>query len=161
MPLPSELNQLRRLIGDNSINNTTDQALIGLLNDTTLELTGHNFPTPLYAFDSLIMQYHNEVIIKAAINWWWDYLSKLQARVSTTVGAASQNLDALWQRALQMIQQLEERYEQVAQLYITIVEGNSSRWSKQTLRRIGGTEEENTPIPAPFSGLQPFQGLQP
>jgi hypothetical protein len=75
------------------------------------------------------------------------------------MGAASQNVSEKWQRALQMVTALEERYDDIQELGDTIIEGNYSRFSKQTLRRIGGVSEEETPIPAPFSGLGPFWSI--
>lgn len=161
MPNSSEIAQYRRLIGDYGVNAVPDTDCINAMNDATWELTSHNFSTPLGSIDFLDVSFHNEIIWKAAINFWWNRVAQLQAKLSTTVGGASQNVSEQWQRALQMVQELETRYAEIQQLGITFNIGNASRFSKQSLRRIGGIREENTPTPAPFSGLDPFQGLQP
>jgi predicted phosphohydrolase len=156
LPNSSELNQYRRLVGDIGINAiSADDIVIGL-NDATWELTSHNYSTPIGAFDAMPVIYHNEIVWKAAINYWWNQVAYLQAKLSTTVGSASQNVSDKWTRALQMVTALEARYDEIQELGETILEGNFSRFSKQTLRRIGGVEEEQTPIPAPFSGISNF-----
>lgn len=161
MPNQNEANQYRRLIGDFEVGNFSDLDVITALNDATWELTSHNYSTPINQFDFMDVSFHNEIIWKAAINFWWSQVAMLQARLATTVGTASQDVTEKWHRSLQMVQECEQRYAEIQQLGITFNIGNSSRFSKQSLRRIGGVEEENTPTPAPFSGLQPFQGLNP
>lgn len=141
----AELNQLRRLIGDHSLATPThaDAELQQLLNETTLELT-RSFATPLVNFSALYHQHHNEVIYKAALNWWWNRLGQLQERHSLTVGSAAVDVSEKWQRAMQMISTLQVQYDAIQLLNSDITIGNYSRYSKQTLRRIGGVEEENT-----------------
>ena len=156
MPNSSEINQFRRLVGDWSVNKITEEDIVAYLNDATWELTSHNYSTPVGIFDYMNVAYHNEIVWKAAINYWWNQVAELQRKLSTAVGQASQDVSQKWTRALQMVQALEERYAEIQQLGITVIEGNSSRFSKQSLRRIGGVEEEDTPIPAPFSGLNPY-----
>lgn len=152
MPTQSEINQFKRLIGD--FNNATPlmstPAITTLLNDTVLELTGPQFATPIYAFDSLFQQYHVEVIYKAALNYMWNRLGELQEKHSISMGSAAQNVGEKWDRLMQMIQWLQAEYDKIEQLQIVISTGNYSRWSKQTLRRIGGTSEENTKPTNPF-----------
>lgn len=160
MPNQSELNQYRRLVGDYRANKISDNDVVIALNDACWELTSHNYATPVGVFDSLYTVYHNEVIYKAAINFWWERVSVLQDQLSTTVGGASQQVSDKWTRALQMVAELETRYDAIQQLNVTIIEGNFSRFSKQSLRRIGGVSEEDTPIPAPFGGLSPYSGYQ-
>ena len=161
MPNSNEINQFRRLIGDYNRNEYSDNDCFSSLNDATWELTSHNFSTPIGSFDMMDVSFHNEIIWKAAINWWWDRVAYLQKRMSTTVGAASQDASQLFDRAMKMIEKLQAKYDEIQQLGITFNVGNSSYFSKQSLRRIGGIEEENTPTPEPFSGLNPYQGLQP
>lgn len=158
MPNVSQINQFRRLVGDFKANKVTDNEIVTYLNDAVWEVTSHNYATPIGVFDSIAVTYQNELIWKAAINYWWNEVAILQAKLTTTVGQASQNVSELWTRALSMIQVLQAQYDEIQQLGITIIEGNSSRFSKQSLRRIGGVEEEDTPIPAPFSGLNPYSG---
>lgn len=143
MPSTAELNQFRRLIGDFEAEALSDNDISDLLDDTVAELTG-NFATPLIDFDTLLTQYHNEVIYKAALNWWWNNLSELQNKHSISVGQASQNVGEKWDRAWQMIQSLQATFDQIQQLWVDVTEGNFSRYSKQTLRRIGGIREEDT-----------------
>lgn len=144
MPTAAEFNQFRRLIGDNYATPLiSDVEVTSYFNDAVWELTG-DFATPLADFDTLITQYHNEVIYKAAINWWWNDLAVLQDRHSITVGQQSQNVSEKWDRAMKMIEALQVQYDIVQQLRVDITIGNYSRYSKQTLRRIGGIREEDT-----------------
>lgn len=143
MPTQAELNQFRRLIGDFETEVLTDSDIESVLNDAVSELTG-NLATPTVDFDLLLAQYHNEVIYKGALNWWWNQLSELQNKHSISVGQASQNVSEKWDRAWQMIQSLQATFDQIQTLWVDIVEGNYSRYSKQTLRRIGGIREEDT-----------------
>lgn len=147
MATTQEYNQFRRLIGAGSATPTvviTTTEIDSYLNDTVLELTGSVFATPLNDFDTLVEQYHREVIYKAAINWWWNELAELQSKHSIQVGVTSQNVGEKWDRAWQMIQSLQATYDQIQALWQQVTIGNFSRYSKQTLRRIGGVEEENT-----------------
>lgn len=143
MATDQEYNQFRRLIGDFDNQLLTTGEIDSWLNDAVMELTG-DFSTPVVVFTTLVTMYHNEAIYKAAINWWWNELSKLQDRHSITVGQASQNVSEKWQRVMQMITSLQTYYDDIQQLKQDITIGNFSRYSKQTLRRIGGIEEENT-----------------
>lgn len=144
MPSTSEYNQFRRLVGDFTAQSLSTNYITALLNDTTYELTG-DFATPITSFDTLLTQYHNEVIYKAAINYWWNDLSELQEKHSMTLGGgATQNVGEKWDRAWQMIQSLQATYDQIQMLQVDITIGNFSRYSKQTLRRIGGIREEDT-----------------
>lgn len=144
-----ERNQFRRLIGDFKTTLVSDANIDALFNDTVLELTG-DFATPLVDFNTLLAQYHNEVIYKAALNFMWNRLGELQEKHSISVGAATQNVGEKWDRLWQMIQWLQTQYDEIQQLRIDITIGNYSRYSKQTLRRIGGTSEENTKPTNPF-----------
>lgn len=143
MPTASEYNQFRRLVGDFQAQAIADSSIATILNDTVAELTG-DFATPVVTFDTLVNQYHNEVIYKAAINYWWNKLGELQEKHSIAVGTAQSNVDSKWDRAWQMIQSLQQRYDEIQTLWTDITMGNYSRYSKQTLRRIGGIREEDT-----------------
>ena len=83
MPTAGEYRQFRRLVGDSNSLKLGTSDIDDCLNDATYELT-IDFATPL-GFDTLLTQYHNEVIYKAAINWWWNNLSELQDRHSIQV----------------------------------------------------------------------------
>lgn len=143
MPNSSEFNQFRRLIGDMTTKAVSEEDITIALNDATLELT-RDFATPLTSFDGMVGQYHPEIIYKAAINWWWDKLGQLQDKHSTSIGQASQSVSEKWDRAYQMIQWLETQYDEIQSLKVDITIGNYSRFSKLSLRRIGGIREEDT-----------------
>lgn len=143
MPLQSEYSRFRRYVGDFNVNLIEDDFIEELLDDTTFELTG-NFATPITTFDALHGQYHDEVILKSAINWWWNRLAELQEKHSQSIGSATQEVGEKWDRAFQMIKDLNEQLDAIQQLQIDITIGNFSRYSKQTLRRIGGISEEDT-----------------
>lgn len=143
MPTTSEKNQLRRLIGDYGANTVDDTEIDAYLNDATFEVTS-DFASPVIDFDVLLVQYHPEVIYKAAINWWWQRASKLVDHHTQTVGQSSQNASEKWDRAMQMIERLETKYNEIQMLGIDISIGNLSRFSKITMTRIGGRSEEST-----------------
>lgn len=144
MPSEAEFNQFRRLIGDYEAQALPDSEVEQILNDTCWELTS-DFATPVTSFDALTDQYHTEIVYKAAINWWWNRLSDYaDNKHSVTIGSASQNVGEKWDRGWQMIQNLQNTYDQIQSLRIDIYIGNYSRFSKQTLRRIGGVREEDT-----------------
>ena len=141
------INLFRRLIGDFGVGNVTDSEALSFLDDASSELTTFNtnvYATPVYTFDGLARDYQRETTYKAAINWWWDYAAKLSDHHSMSLGSATQNVSEKWDRAMQMIGQLEIQYQQIARLEVDITHGNLSRYSKQTLRRIGGVDEEYT-----------------
>lgn len=142
MATTQEYNQFRRLIGDAKKQEVSTAEMDSYLNDAVLELTG-DFATPLTSFEVLVQQYHNEAIYKAAINWWWNLLSELQDKHSISVGGNAQTVSEKWDRAFQMIQQLQAYYDDIQALKVDITMGNLSRYSKQTLRRIGGEREED------------------
>lgn len=144
MPSSSEYNQLRRLIGDYNTNTVTTTEMDKLLNEACLELTG-DFATPIVVFDTLVNQYRFEIILRAAINFWWNKLGDYaDHKHSMTAGSMTANVSEKWDRIWQMIQNLEQQYSEIQLLRIDITIGNYSRYSKQTLRRIGGIREENT-----------------
>lgn len=147
MPVQSEYNAFRRLIGDFSKDLVDDVILDEYLDDATRESTADftdntGSPTPVTDFDVLVGQYHTEVIYLAAINWWWDIAAKAAARVSVGMGASSQTEGERWQRAMEMIAKLREEYLRIQSLGTDITQGNLSRFSKSTLTRIGGQREE-------------------
>lgn len=147
MAAPWAINLFRRLIGDFGVGNVSDEEAVSFLDDTASELTHYNtniYSTPVATLDALGEEYKRETIYKAAINWWWDYAAKLSDHHSMSLGSATQNVSEKWDRAMQMISQLEIQYQQICRLEVDITHGNLSRWSKQTLRRIGGVDEENT-----------------
>lgn len=142
MPTTSEYNQFRRYIGDygnNVVDNTTIDAY---LNDAALDLTA-DFEVPIATFDSLVRQYHPEVITWAAINWWWNVASKLVDHHSQQLGAGSHQASEKWERAMQMIEYLTTRFESIQTLGADVSIGNLSRFSKLTLTRFGGRSEED------------------
>lgn len=142
MPTDREVNQFRRMVGDYNTQSLATPVIFSYLNDATNELTG-GFATPLYSLDDIDYEHHNEVIHMAALNWWWNRLAELEDRHSINVGSAAQNVSEKWDRAMQMITNLQQDYDEIQQLRTVIKEGNLSRWSKQTLRRVGGVSEED------------------
>lgn len=142
MPTASEINQFRRLIGDYNKDVVDDADLDSYLDDAVAELTA-DFATPVIDFDILVTQYKPEVILRAAINWWWQRAAELADKHSTSVGQSAQNVSEKWDRAMEMIRRLETRYMEIQQLYTDITFGNISRFSKSTLTRIGGQREED------------------
>lgn len=148
MPTTSEYNQFRRLVGDYGANTLTTNEINSWLNDAVFELTA-DFQTsagasaPISEFDTLVQEYHPEVIYKAAINYWWSKAAELSGHLSTTVGTASQQSSDKWTRAMQMIQTLEAKYQEIQSLGIDITIGNLSYFSKQSLTRRGGQSEES------------------
>lgn len=137
----SEKNQFRRLVGDYAKNEVTDNEIESYLDDATEEATS-DFGMPVTDFDVLVKQYHPEVVYAAAINWWWDTAAKLQDRHSQTVGQASQGASEKWDRAIKMIELLRAQLDVIQLLEVDIIMGNNSRFSKDTLTRVGGVEEE-------------------
>lgn len=167
MPTKQEFNLFRRLVGDYGHNAITDQVIQTYLDDATYEVTtdfvtestqapaldSNQFssfttvtPAPLTRFDELFVQFHPEVIYKAAINWWWNRASELSGRLSQTVGQATQNVTDLYTNAMQMIANLEVRYEKIQQLGLDIEMGNISIFNKRHLQRQGGQREESALI---------------
>lgn len=147
MPTTSEYNQFRRYIGDYATASVSDTTIDSYLNDATRELTSDfvdvaGLPAVLTAFDTVVPEYHPEIILKAAINWWWNRAAELADKHSQTVGQASQNVSEKWDRAMQMIQQLQTMYDQIESLGVDITFGNLSYFSKSSLERIGGQREE-------------------
>ena len=144
MPSQAEYNQFRRLVGDYEAEALSDEEVTQNLNDACVELTS-DFATPVLTFDGLVTEYHPELVYKAAINWWWNKLSDYaDNKHSVSIGSASQNVGEKWERGWQMIQNLQSTYDQIQTLRIDITIGNYSRFSKQTLRRVGGVREEDT-----------------
>ena len=143
------LNLFSRLTGQYGLATPTISSTnaTSYLNDAAAELTSYNtnlFATPVYSLDTTPREYQREIIYKAALNWWWDYTAKLSDHHSMSIGGAAQNVSEKWQRAIQMIGTLETEYSKMSRLETDFTIGNVSRFSKQTLRRIGGIEEENT-----------------
>ena len=106
------LNLFRRLIGDFGIGNVADPEATSFLDDAATELTHYNtniYATPVATFDAIGEPYKRETIYRAAINWWWDYAAKLSDHHSMSLGSATQNVSEKWDRAMQMIQQLEQQ----------------------------------------------------
>lgn len=147
MPSVNETNQFRRLIGDygtNAVNDIEiDSYLDAACNELTMDFTDINaISAPVTDFDNIVPQYKPEVILYAAINYWWNRASVFADRLSTTVGQASQNAEVKWEHAIKMIEMLEKRYEEIQALRTDITIGNFSRFSKKTLQRYGGRFEE-------------------
>lgn len=148
MSTTSEKNQFRRLIGDFGRNNVIDSEIEGYLDDATRESTedfvnSSRVSAPVTDFDALVPIYHTEVIYLAAINWWWDFAAKESRKHSQTMGASAQNVSETYDRALQMIDRLRTEYTRIQSLGTDINMGNLSRFSKQTLTRLGGQSEED------------------
>lgn len=142
MPTASEQNTFRRYVGDYGKNTITNGDIDAYLDDATFEVTS-DFATPVTDFDVLIVQYHPEVILLAAINWWWQRAAQLTEHHTQSIGQGTQNASEKWDRAMQMIEKLEDKYLLIQQLGIDITIGNLSRWSKSSLMRLGGNSEEN------------------
>lgn len=142
MPTVSEKNLFRRLVGDFGKDEVSDSEIDGYLDDATYELTA-DFTVPVLDFDTLKAQYHPEVIYKGAISWWWNRMASLADKHSMSSGAQTQSAGEKWDRAFQIIQRLEEKYDQIQMLGTDITFGNISRFSKSTLTRIGGVREED------------------
>lgn len=142
MPTTSEYNLFRRLIGDFDKNEVPNSSLDALLDDATFEVT-NDFTPPVTDFDVLVVQYHPEIIYKAAINYWWNKLGNWTEKYSVSAGAQSQNVGERWDRVMQIIQQLEQKYQEISYLGTEIAIGNLSRFSKESLTRIGGQNEED------------------
>lgn len=142
MATASELNQFRRLIGDYGRDSVDDSDIETYLDDAVRELTA-DFTTPVADFDSLYIQYKPEVIVYAAINYWWNIAAKLVDHHSQTTGQSSHNASEKWDRAMEMIRTLREQYATIQQLGTDITQGNLSRFSKATLSRWGGVREED------------------
>lgn len=177
MPTPQEINQFRRLTGDFGINAIAEQDIAICLNDATFEVTAdfvkittrapvlsspefnqfESFtdvkPQPIRTFDELYIQFHPEVIYKAAINYWWNQAAQLAGRLTTTVGQASQQVSDLYARAMNMIAALEVHYQSIQQLGLDIEMGNISYFNKRYLERTGGEREEDSLIKG--EGTQP------
>lgn len=145
MPSVSEYNQFRRLIGKDETF-IADLNCDSYLDDACRELTQDFKNGPVTDFDTLVQQYHPEVIYRAAINWWWEYASQQTTKHNTTVGSASQDEGERWDRAMQMIERLETRFDSIQTLGTDITMGNLSRWDRTNLRRIGGESEEDAAL---------------
>lgn len=167
MPKAQEYNQFRRLVGDFAHSNITTQVIDTYLNDATAEVTAdfvttkvespvldspefNQFessttvtPAQIMTFDELYIQFHPEVIYKAAINWWWNRASEFAGHLTTTIGSAAQNVSELYERCILMIQQLETHYQAIQQLGLDIQMGNISYFNKRYLQRAGGQREES------------------
>lgn len=148
MPTASEYGQFRRLVGDYSTEVIDDGDIDAYLDDATRELTSdfvdvNGLPAPVTDIDTLVVQYHPEVIYFAAISWWWNYAADQTDQATTTVGTASEDLSTRWTRAMEMIKQLREQYDKIQLLGTDITIGNLSRFSKITMTRLGGQSEES------------------
>lgn len=147
MPSVNEKNQFRRLIGDygeDAVGDAEiDSYLDGAVNELTMDFTDTNaISAPVTDFDTLVPQYRPEVILYAAINYWWNKASVFADRLSTSIGQASQNAEVKWEHAVKMIEMLEKRYADIQALGTDVSIGNFSRFSKKTLMRYGGRSEE-------------------
>lgn len=148
MPTTSERNQFRKLIGDFGTGNVIDGDVDLYLNDATAELTADftnssMVSAPLTDFDDLVAQYKPEVIVWAAIQWWWNVASKLVQHHTQTIGQSSQTASEKWDRAMRMIEILTERFSEIQTLGTDITIGHLSRFSKSDMRRHGGQREES------------------
>lgn len=149
MPTTSEKNLFRRLVGDyGSSPKIADSEITSYLDDATAELTADfrnstGVSAPVTQFDMLVTQFHPEVIYYAAIQWWWNRLSKLADQHSQNVGPTSQNVSEKWDRAMKMIEFLTQQWTGMQTLGQDVLIGNLSRFSKRTLMRQGGQSEED------------------
>lgn len=147
MSTQAEKNQFRRLIGDFPTGKYDDAYIENYLDDAVQELTADFTDTlgvsaPVTDFDALLKQYHPEIIVWAALNWWWNRASQLSDKHSQSVGDSDQKLSEKWDRAMAMIKELEARYQLIQALGTDISIGDFSRWSKKTMSRLGGRSEE-------------------
>lgn len=150
MPTTAEKNQFKRYVGNYGATTAiSDQEIDSYLNDATLELTADftdsaGLSSPVADFDNLVPQYKPEVVLHAAIQWWWNkaavYASEMRR---ANVGDAHTEYER-WERAMEMIKSLSTRYSEIQALGTDISMGNLSRFSKQTLTRHGGVSEEES-----------------
>lgn len=148
MPTLAEKNQFKRYIGNyGAAVQISDADIDSYLNDATAELTADftdsaGLWSPVMDFDNLVPQYKPEVILYAATQWWWNKASGYAAAIKrANVGDAHTETER-WERAMEMIRLLSERYTAIQALGTDITIGNLSRFSKQTLTRHGGVSEE-------------------
>lgn len=146
----AERNQFRRYVGDFPDASVTDETIEAYFDDATYEVTtdfvdSTNAPAPVNDFDVLVVEYHPEVVVKAAINFLWNKAAKFAERHSTSIGGAAQNVSETFDRLMSMIERLETKYAEISYLGTDISMGNLSRFSKGSLRRVGGVREE-TPL---------------
>lgn len=143
MATQAEYNQFRRLIGDYGTNTIPASTIDDYLNDAAAELTA-DFTTPVAVFDSIVSQFRPEIVVWAARNYWWNLASKYVDHHSTSMGGgASHQASEKWDRAMRMIEYLEEYFSKIQTLGTDIMLGNLSRFSKRTLTRFGGVREED------------------
>lgn len=149
MATTSELSQFRRLVGDYSSSAISDAEAKTWLDDATREATEDllnykNVPTPLTDFDTLPSGTHTEVIYLAAINWWWAKAAEYTEKVSQRMGDGAVDVSTKYDRALQMIDMLQKKWEDIQVLTgADVYMDNLSRFSKGTLTRLGGEREED------------------
>jgi len=144
MPTQTEFNIFRRLVGDfESPPKIVDADLDGDLDDAAYDYSSRDYwLDPVTTFDAIPATRKIEVIYYAAIQWWWNRAAQLADKHTQTVGQASQNVGEKWDRAMQMIAQLETQLAAIVANIDVIKVGNNSRFSKVTLTRLGGVEEE-------------------
>lgn len=143
MPIPSEYNTFRRLIGDFEVDEIDDTTLESYLDDAAYEASSSEGSfTTVTEFDLLPGRYKREVIILAAINFWWQRASVYAQKLSTTTGQAAQNVSEKWERAMSMIEKLQAMYTERSVLGSEPSMGNLSRFDRGTLTRVGGKSEE-------------------
>lgn len=145
MSAMSDRNQFRRLTGDYGKNDIPDTEIEDYFDDAARQATStEGTMVTVTDFDLLDERYKPEIVILAAINWWWNRAADYTDSYSTTIGQSSEQAGVRWDRAIQMIQQLQTMYENVAVLGNDPTMANLSRYSKITLSRIGGVAEEDT-----------------
>lgn len=143
MPTLSEKNQFRRYIGNYDQTPVSDAFIDAYLDDAARELSSsEGSMVTVIDFDVLNSTYKPEVIILAAINYWWNKAAEYLTKVNMTVGQASVEPGVRYDRAMQMIERLQELHSKVAVLGSEISVNHISRFSKQTLTRLGGQREE-------------------
>lgn len=146
MPTDQDYSMFRRYVGDFD-NETIDEAVIdSYLDDATAEATAPHVSadTPIVtSYDSLNQKYAPEVVLLAAINWWWNKAANYADKLTTTVGQASEQATDRWNHAMQMIQSLQDLYSTIEILGRDPDVGNLSHWNRNTLSRVGGVSEED------------------
>lgn len=146
MPGQQDYNLFRRYIGDYDIQAVPDSTIDSYLNDATAEATaphiGPDAPI-ITSYDLLPPKYSIEVILLAAINWWWNKIGGYATLLTTTIGQASEEASDRYQHALSVATSLQQLYDNTKVLGQTPDVADLSHWNRNTLTRVGGQSEED------------------
>jgi len=145
VPTDADYTAFRKYVGDIATEAIDEDVIDQYLDDATIEATAPHVSTAfalVTSYDNLPAKYSPEVILLAAINWWTNKLAVYSDKLSTTVGQASENASDRWTHALQMIEFLQDLYDNTKILGSIPDMGNLSHWDRNTLSRVGGQSEE-------------------